>query len=162
MTDPNNPGQQYPQQPGQYPPPGPYVPPQKKRKKWPWVLLALVVVFLVLVGGCIALIGGAAESIDDEAKRTVDVTYEITGDGPTGSATYTTGNLETAQDTDITIPWKKEVQITGLGKSVSLFASNGLNSSGSITCTIRQGDKVISTNTSSGPGASASCSGTAD
>ncbi|MGC5258264.1 hypothetical protein ACPXCG_18120 [Gordonia sp. DT218] len=155
---------QYPQgqpYPGQYPPPG-YPPPPKKRKKWPWILLALVVVFLVVVGGCVALVGGAIDSVDEESERTVTVTYEITGDGPTASATYSTGNMDQAQDTDVPVPWTKEVQITGLGKVVTLLASNGIDGSGAIRCRIRQGDSVISENASSGPGASASCSGTAD
>ncbi|MFW0793314.1 hypothetical protein AAFP30_05840 [Gordonia sp. CPCC 205515] len=176
MTDPNNPGDQpnygqqppnygqqpYQGQPGQAYPGYPPAQPPKKRKKWPWVLLALVVVFLAIVGGCVALVGGAINSVDEESKKTVSVTYEITGDGPTGSATYTAGNGDTSQDTDVQIPWKKEVQITGLGKYVSLLASNGIDGSGSIKCVIRQGDKVISENTASGPGANASCSGTAE
>ncbi|MEO9329251.1 hypothetical protein [Gordonia aurantiaca] len=103
-------GQQQPyhtQQPYQgQPNPGyPPAPAPKKRKKWPWISLALVVLFPALVGGCMALVGGAAVSIDEESKRTVTVTYEITGDGATGSATYTTGDLDMAQDTDVPVPW---------------------------------------------------------
>ena len=66
------------------------------------------------------------------------------------------------QDTNAALPWTKDVQISGLGKFVSLTATNDFDASGSITCTIKQGEKVISTNTSSGPAATASCSGTAD
>ncbi|WP_238423048.1 hypothetical protein [Gordonia sp. 'Campus'] len=174
MTDPNNPGDQQPnygQQPfqgqpgqpypGQYPGYPPAQPP-KKRKKWPWVLLALVVVFLVFAGGCVALIGGAAESIEEESERVVNVTYEITGDGPTGSAIYTNGDLNTSTDNDIPIPWKKDVEITGFVKVVSLTASNSFDSTGTIKCIIRQGDKVLSEGTASGPGASANCSGNAE
>lgn len=174
MTESNDPGgppnygqQNFGQQPfpqgqpysGQYPGYGVQQP--KKRKKWPWVLLAIVVLILALAGGCVALIGGAADSINDESNRVVSVTYEITGEG-TGTATYTTGNLDTAQDTDIALPWSKTVEITGLGKSVSLLASNSFDSAGTIKCVIRQGDKVISENSASGPGASTSCSGQAE
>ncbi|WP_431817370.1 hypothetical protein [Gordonia jacobaea] len=179
MTDPNNPNnpqQPYPNQGGTpsgqpyYPPQQgqPYPgypatePPKQKRKKWPWILLAIFVVIIAIIASCSVLVGGAVKSVDDESKRVVDVTYEITGDGPTASATYTTGNLNIAQDTDVPVPWTKQVQISGLGKSVTLSASNSIDGSGTITCAIKQGDKVISTNTSSGPGATASCSGTAD
>lgn len=136
--------------------------PPKKRKKWPWVLLALVVVFLVFVGGCVALIGGAAESIEDESERVVNVTYEITGDGPTGSAIYTNGDLNTSTDNDIPIPWTKDVEITGFVKFVSLTASNSFDSTGTIKCIIRQDGKVLSESTASGPGAAANCSGSAE
>ena len=112
VTDPNNPQQPYPIQGGQGQPGQPYYPPQpgqpypgypateppkKKRKKWPWILLAIIVVIIAIVASCSALIGGAVNSVDQESKRVVDVTYEITGDGPTASATYTTGNLDIAQ-----------------------------------------------------------------
>ncbi|MEP9393130.1 MULTISPECIES: hypothetical protein [Gordonia] len=154
-------GQPYPQQPyaGQgYPPPQP----PKKRKIWPWILLAVVIVIIAFVGGCVALIGGAAESIDNESNRTVTVTYEVTGEGQASSVTYTTNDVNVSQDTNAALPWTKDVQISGLGKFVSLTATNDFDASGSITCTIKQGEKVISTNTSSGPAATASCSGTAD
>ena len=187
VTNENNPGDQQPPNYGQQPPPNygqqpyqgqgqpgqpypgqPYpgygVPPQepKKRKKWPWVLLALVVLFLVFVGGCVALIGGAAESIDEESDRVVTVTYEITGDGPVGSAIYTTGDMNTSSDNDVALPWKKDVEITGFVKVVTLTASNGIDSTGTIKCTIRQGAKVISEGTASGPGAIANCTGNAE
>ncbi|OHV42233.1 hypothetical protein BBK14_11475 [Parafrankia soli] len=67
MTDPQQPYQQYPQQP--YPPQQPYgghppyQQPPKKRKKWPFVLLGLGVLMVVMLGGCIALIGSAAEEV---------------------------------------------------------------------------------------------------
>ncbi len=162
--NPNQGGQPYPQQP--YPQQGGgYYPPQqppKKRKKWPWILLAIIAVIIAGVASCAALIGGAVNEIDKNSKEVVQVTYEITGDGPGASATYTTGNLDTAQETDIQIPWTKQVDITGLIKSVSLIASNHFNSRGTITCTIKRGGTVIVTNTSSGPGATASCSGDAN
>ncbi|MCK0517677.1 hypothetical protein [Williamsia sp. DF01-3] len=162
----NNPyqgGQPYPQ--GQYPQQGGYyAPPQppKKRKIWPWVLLAIIIVIIAGIASCAALISGAVNEVDKESNEVVQVTYEITGDGPTGSATFTTGELDTAQETDIAIPWTKQVEVTGILKSVSLIATNGIEAQGSITCTIKQGDRVIVTNTSSGPGATASCSGDAD
>lgn len=157
FTNPNQGAQPYPQQGGGY-----YPPPPKKRKKWPWIVLAIVIVFIAGIASCAALVGGAVNSVNEDSKKVVQVTYEITGDGPGGIATYTSGNLDMAQDTNIQIPWTKEVGITGFGKSVSLTATNGFDSQGSITCAIKQGDKVISTNTASGPGATTTCSGTAE
>lgn len=162
--NPNQGGQPYSQQPYPQQGGGGYYPPQQppKRKKWPWILLAIFVVIIAGFASCVALVGGVANEIDKDSKEVVQVTYEITGDGPGGSATYTTGELDTAQETNIQIPWSKQVEITGLLKSVSLIASNDFDSQGSITCTIKRGDTVIVTNTSSGPAATASCSGDAD
>ena len=61
-----------PQQPYGYQPPygQPYqpVPPHKKRAKWPFVLAGVGVLMLVLLGGCIALVGAAADKVDDEIE----------------------------------------------------------------------------------------------
>ena len=147
--------QPYPQQPGYY------QQPPKKRKIWPWVLGGVVLVFILFFAGCMALFGGVANEIDKESKSTVNVTYKVTGDGGSGSITYTDANLNMAQDTQASLPWEKEVAITGLGKIASLTATNDFNagSSTSITCEILVDGQVKYTQTGTGPGASASCSG---
>lgn len=155
--DPNQP--QYPQ--GQAPQVV-YVQQEKKKSKW-WIwLIVLVVVFLALVGGCVAIIGGAADSVQEESEKTATVTYQVTGESSDVLVTYTTGDGNTTQENDIALPWEKEVTVTGFSKYVSVTVTNGIDGSGKVTCTIKQGDKVISTNTASGVGASASCSGSAD
>ena len=65
----------YPPQQGYYAPqPGGYPPPQQPVKKSHTlrnVLIAVLLVFILFIGGCIALIGGAAKEIDkaiDEVK----------------------------------------------------------------------------------------------
>ena len=72
---PQQPYGQQPQQPYGQPPQGyaPQQPPQKK-KKWPWILLAIVVLFIALFAGCTALVGGAINSVDEESKKEVVVT----------------------------------------------------------------------------------------
>lgn len=69
MTDPQgyqqHPSQPYPSQPYPSQPYGGYPPYQqpKKRKKWPFVLLGIGVLMIVGLGGCLALIGSAAEEV---------------------------------------------------------------------------------------------------
>lgn len=151
MTD--QPQQPYPGQP-------PYPPqqPPKKRKKWPWILLAIFVVIIAMFGGCAALIGGAAKSIDDESKSVVSVTYKVTGPATGALITYTI-NDNITQDNDVALPWEKKTDVTGLAKTVTLSATNGMNDTGKITCQVLVDGKVIIENTASGTGASASCSG---
>ncbi len=158
MTNPPNaPQPQYPQGP---PPPGYYQETPKKRKKWPWVLGGIVLFFVLLLGGCMALVGGAVNSVDKEAKREVAVTYQVEGTGPSSSITYAGKDFNMAQETSAALPWSKQVTIDGLGKLVSLSATND-DQGGDITCRILVGDKVISEQKSSGPYASAHCSGDA-
>ncbi|MGW5571459.1 DUF4352 domain-containing protein [Nocardia thailandica] len=61
MTNPQYPAQRHPQMP--YPP--------RRKKVWPWALGAVLAVILLMFGGCVALIGGAADEVAKaEEKRT--------------------------------------------------------------------------------------------
>lgn len=42
--------------------------PAKKRKKWPWIVGALVLIPILLMGGCMALLGGAVNAVDEARK----------------------------------------------------------------------------------------------
>jgi hypothetical protein len=64
--------QQYGQRPYGSPPQGyaqgpPVVAPRKRRRVWPWVLLTVVLVPVLLFVGCTALVGGAVSSV--QAQR---------------------------------------------------------------------------------------------
>ncbi|WP_157225050.1 hypothetical protein [Nocardia thailandica] len=84
-----------------------------------------------------------------------------------------------AKDTDVTLPWTKEVSVDGFAKTVTLVpratglprsaptpptrtASAGADG-GQVTCRILVGDKIIAEQTANGPYASAGlCPGGAD
>jgi len=146
---------QYPPTPGQ-----PYLPAaEKKRKKWPWVVGGIVVVFIAIIGGCAALIGGAAKHVSDEANRVVSVTYRVTGNEQTASITYTDKDFNMAQETNATLPWTRDVQITGFGKLASLNVTNSDADDAESKCEILVDGQVKYTQTAKGPYASADCSG---
>lgn len=52
--------------PGPHPP---YYPPPRKRRVWPWVLLGVFAFFTLLFGGCIALIGTAANEVAESEEQ---------------------------------------------------------------------------------------------
>ncbi|WP_433733525.1 MmpS family transport accessory protein [Nocardia sp. CA-129566] len=116
MTGPNQPyNPQQPQPPyGQPPQPpyGQYPRPPKKRKVWPWVLLG---VFLLMFGGCVAIIGTAGH----EASKAIDAaasSIQSAADTPGASAT--------------SIPPLSAKPPTGKGKTVVyeiVSDSDGLN-----------------------------------
>ncbi|MGW5311995.1 MmpS family transport accessory protein [Nocardia thailandica] len=147
------------QQPGGYPAQGGYPQPPGKKKVWPWVLGGVALVFVLIVGGCVAVVGVAANEIDKEANREVTVSYEVTGTG-TGSVFFSGRNFDVAQETDVTLPWSKTVTMDGLVKIVSLTATGG-EEDGEIGCRITVGGKVIAEQTANGPYASANCTGDA-
>ncbi|WP_214368327.1 hypothetical protein [Pseudonocardia sp. H11422] len=54
------------QQPQQIPTQRRAVPtPPKKRKKWPWIVGALILIPILAFAGCTALVGGAVKAVDD-------------------------------------------------------------------------------------------------
>lgn len=152
----------YPQ--GGYPhggyPQGGYGPPPKKRKVWPWVLGGVLLFMVLGIGACIALVGTAVNEVDKEINRTVAVTYQVDGTGQASSITYSGRGGDVAQDTDVSLPWTKEVTVDGIVKAVTVTASAGADG-GDITCRILVGDDVLAEQTATGPYASASCSGDA-
>lgn len=147
-------------QPNPYPQ-QPYVPqqPPKKRKKWPWIVGAIVIVFIAIVAGCSALVGGVANEIDKAANSTATVTYRVTGPN-SASITYSDKDFNMAQATQATLPWEQEVTLTGFGKLATLSATNDSDVSADqkITCEIVVNGAVKNTQTSTGPFATASCS----
>ncbi|WP_433754655.1 MmpS family transport accessory protein [Nocardia sp. CA-135398] len=173
---PQDPGQQPPQRHPQGQPPGGYqqpyqgaVPPPAycqqpaKKKKWPWILGGLVLVFVLSIGGCLAFLANIATDIDKESTKEVTVKYEVTSDGPiAGNITYSSGGDagQIAQANEQPLPWSRDVTVTGFVKAVSLSAQADEGAT-KITCRITEGGKVIAEQTSTGPFAIASCSGEA-
>ncbi|MFE0176410.1 MmpS family transport accessory protein [Streptomyces sp. NPDC059002] len=153
-------------QPPVYPPQGgpqgwatpPPVPPQgKKRRKWPWVLLG---VLILLVGGCTALVVGIGYEVDKESKREVTVEYEVTGDAKGVAIAYTAygdGNLSQNQLSDVELPWSKKQKTKGFVKGGALAVTMGA-SGGSVRCKVTV-DGATRTATASGAFATAVCDG---
>jgi hypothetical protein len=194
MTGPNQPyNPQQPQQPygqqpqppyGQQPPPyGQYPQRPRKRKVWPWVLLG---VFLLLFGGCVAIVGTAGHEVSkavDAANSSIQsaaadisatsipplsakpptgkgktVVYEIVSDSDAlNSVTYFDENSDLQQENTATAPWSKTVT------NNSTFAVIGLGAQTkgtSVTCRIIVDGKVKDEKTSTGKYAVVNCSGT--
>jgi len=114
MTDPNaHPQQPYPQQP----PPGYYGgPPPKKKHTVRNVLLVLLALMVLFVGGCIALIGGAANEIDKAIKE------EEANDKP---QVVTEGKAFTHDDFEVEGGWSVERDGMGGVTIEGLRATNG-------------------------------------
>lgn len=73
MTYPQQPGQPQPFDPNQQyggppPPTSPLPVSPRRRRVWPWVLLAVVLVPILGFAACTALIGGAVSAVDDARK----------------------------------------------------------------------------------------------
>ncbi|MFD6417137.1 hypothetical protein [Streptomyces sp. NPDC060194] len=149
--------------PYQGPPPGGYHPGQpppekKKRKKWPWVLLACILLF---IGGCAAVTGLFVNSVSDEINKDVTVTYKVTGDARDVTIDYTVwedDNMSSSTERDAKLPWTKTQTTDNVFEGGSLTVSTGA-SGGTVTCTATVKGEDPKTATASGPYATASCDG---
>jgi hypothetical protein len=167
LTDPAGDQRKYPGQPqeyahGQYPPAGmpPGHPRRRGRARWSWIAGGIAMVVLCLVGGCFAVVAGVANEMDEQTAPEITVTYQVEGTGSDVSITYLGRDFGMARETVAAVPWRKDVTIDAFGTMVSLTASNNADG-GEVTCRILVGDRVVSEQTSSGPYASAGCSGDA-
>lgn len=108
--------------------------------------------------------GKAASDLQEEANRTVTVHYEVTGDAPSATVTYTTfgdGSMSTNQEDVTSLPWSKDTRTQGLFKGGSLTVTTGADG-GEVTCKVVLDGKDAKTATASGPFATASCDGFGD
>lgn len=147
------PGGWGPPPPG-YPPQGPQ--PPNKRKKWPWVVLGVLV---LVVGGGIAIIATAASSVNHEINKTVTVNYKVTGSAESVTVTYTSWNDGTSSTSQkkVTLPWTQVETSSGLFSSGTLTVSVD-PSGGDATCSVSVDGETPKTAVASGAFSSATCS----
>ena len=178
---PNDPGQ-YPQQPyGQQPPPY-YPPPKPKKKVWPWVLGGVILVVILMFGGCLALLGGAANEVDkalssatfttpntpttpgaapndattSERAATSTLVYEVTSDsGTANNITYWAAGANQSQETGAALPWRSREFDADQVTIKGVTAQNG--GGGTITCKVIVDGETIVENSSSGQYAVVTC-----
>jgi hypothetical protein len=136
--------------------PAPPQHPVRKRRKWPWVVL---VVLVLVVGGCLAAVGLVVSEVSDEVDRTV--TYEVTGDARDVTVSLSvqgTGDLRTEQELEqVTgLPWRREIETSGQEVSSTLVVKVGADG-GKATCRVRVDDGPVRTDTASGPHSTATC-----
>ncbi|WP_138905799.1 MmpS family transport accessory protein, partial [Streptomyces albidochromogenes] len=145
-----------PRPPAGGPPPPGRPGPAGGRRIWPWVLLGTLLLF---TGGCIAVIATIATVVDDESTRTVKVRYAVTGDARGVTIAYTTwrdGDASSNTVTDARLPWRQEVDTTGLVKGGSLIVTTGA-SGGTATCSVTVDGNEPRTATATGRFATATC-----
>ena len=173
------PSQQQP--PPQWAPMGAHAPPPappKKRRKWPWVVGAVLLLFVVVglaTGGdevpptptsLPSAPAAQAPAGADDAQQPAPsgggstVVYEVTG-RDTASVTYMKEGFAQEQQTSAKLPFRKELQFedeVGAFAPLSLVAQNN-GSGGDITCRITVDGEVVGESTSSGQYAVVTCNG---
>jgi hypothetical protein len=146
--------------------------PAKRRRKWPWIVGALVLLIVIVSvansGGdeqaAVAPPPGAAQpAAEPPAETSGDViTYEVTGDGvDSASITYVKDeNLGQQQENGASLPWSTEVEFPSgflAMQPLSLVAQSMSQDGGSITCRILRNAEELTSSTSSGPFAVVTC-----
>ncbi|WP_432249727.1 MmpS family transport accessory protein [Streptomyces sanyensis] len=143
-------------EPPQWGPPRQPAPQPRRRRRWPWVLLGVVV---LLAGGCAAVVAVLVNEVSDEVDRPVTVVYEVTGDAEEVTVAYTVwndGDLATEQRALDRLPWRREVEASGLGRNGTMTVTVGPNG-GSATCRVTVDDGPERTATAEGAFTTATC-----
>lgn len=142
------------------PPPQPAAKKELTRRPLFWILLVIV----LLCGGCIGIVAAVSTSVDHQAHVQHTVVYSVTGTGSVNNVTYATvqegnGQQGESQVTNVSLPWTKTITASGLFTAFTVSGTVGVGG-GSITCTIKEDGKVLNTNTASGAFATATCNAT--
>lgn len=100
----------------------------------------------------------AASDVNKEANQVVTISYDAGGTAKDASVTYSTFSTSGSSDgqEDVTLPWHKDVQTSGLGKSGILTVTAGTDG-GTVTCKVTVNGVVQKTASASGAFASATC-----
>lgn len=177
---------QYNPYPPQQWPPAP-APRKPKRKKWPFVVGGIVLLFIIIGisnGGnsetatapaaplASKQSTSAAErpavpapAVQEEKPDQDTITYEVTGKGVSkaNNITYVKDSkFSQQQANNVKLPFTKDVQLdNGLFdyQPMSLVAQSGSGGNGEITCRILKNGQELTSSTSSGPYAVVTCSG---
>lgn len=138
---------------------GQYPPNQKK----PWykraaymVPLTILGFFILILGGCVAIVGKAADDVSKDIDSTYAVTYQVEGDAVDAHVNYNVGETESASESGVTGGWSKDVEVQGLF-GASLIVTNGYGGTGDVTCRIIANGKTVSETTGSGEFGGATC-----
>ncbi len=106
------------------------------------------------------MVAGIANEVGEDPDHEVAVSYEVEGTAGDVSITYLGHDLGMAREMVAGLPWRRDVLIESFGTMVSLIAVNDADG-GEVTCRILIGGRLVSEQTSTGPYASAGCSGNA-
>lgn len=143
-----------------YPPQGTIIVQEAPKKKfykrvWFWLLVVVVLGF----SGCIAIVAGGSNAINNANQKQHTVVYTVTGNG-TADVTYdsfTNNNAGSSTVNGATLPWTKTITASGL---LSIYDVSVIGDSAtSVTCAISVDGKQITHNSGTGQFASADCNG---
>lgn len=132
--------------------------PKKPLYKRPGCIIPLMLALLLLgfMGGCMALLGKAANDVDKDLNAEYTVTYKVEGPVTKASVSYAVGESGVATESNIANGWSKETKVKGF-LPAHMTTTNGYEENGNITCKILVNGKVVSESTGSGQYGSASC-----
>ncbi|WP_199441718.1 MmpS family transport accessory protein [Umezawaea beigongshangensis] len=109
----------------------------------------------------VAAFGSAANEVDERSSQQSTVVYEVTGDAPGATVTYSTfdgGGSSTSSEDPASLPWQKELRTSGPFSSGTLTVSTD-ERGGTVACRITVDGVEKKTATGSGRFSSAICGG---
>ncbi|MEJ2854734.1 MULTISPECIES: MmpS family transport accessory protein [unclassified Saccharothrix] len=122
--------------------------------------LVVCILWVAVFGKAASEAADDLEQLKQESEKQVTLVYEVTGDAPGATVTYSTfGDTGSAtnQEELKTLPWTKQVTTKGLFSGGSLTVTAGADG-GTVTCKITVDGVEKKTGTGTGPFATASCS----
>jgi len=125
--------------------------------------LAIAGVVLSVLGllVCVAWVAIFGQAVNEDATKSQVVVYEVSGDAPNATVTYSTfgdDGAATSQEELTTLPWRKELTVKGLLSGGTLTVTAG-SEGGSVACKITVDGVEKKSATGTGAFTSALCGG---
>lgn len=123
--------------------------------------LVVCVAWVAVFGRASSDAENALDDLQAQADRGSVLRYEVTGDAPGATVSYSTfgdgGSATTAEEEVAALPWTKEFTVMGTLHGGTLDVTTGADG-GTVTCEVTVDGEARKTATASGPNAVATCS----
>lgn len=122
--------------------------------------LTVSVIGLVICIVWAAALGNAVNDVNDKANQQTAIVYEVTGTATNVTIIYSSfgDSMATVTENAVTLPWRKELTVSGWGKGGTLSAT-AQPGAGTVNCKVTIDGKEVKSQNGSGEFPYASCAG---
>ncbi len=86
---------------------------QSRTRRWPWIVVGLTLVFILLFGGCFALVAEFVKKVEERSGREITVTYQVESIGTAVPVVHPGRDPGRARERIVAGAWTKDVGLRG-------------------------------------------------
>lgn len=99
---------------------------QARTRRWPWIVAGLTLVFILLFGGCFALVTEFVNELEERSGPEITVTYQMESAGTTLPIVYPVRDLGMVREPIAAGPGREDIALDGFARIASPTAGNDI------------------------------------